>query len=921
MFTQLEKICCLIGIATAIVLASSSFATAQTIRNGEFDQNSDWWFPFGDFNVERTTTGFESVGGCAVTNRTAFWQGAGQEMMGSLEPGKDYHIEGYVRPAPGQSGTMRIGMYQTDDRGDLLFEIGDAVCLPDQWTRIQGGFTYDPQGDVEQLILVFNNSRTDLQHFDYILDSVKVTENDWRDEANDRIEQIRKRDVALSFVRSNGQPATDLSISASQVSHAFPFGCTLNDAFINNETYRDFFREHFNFATIEWFSQWKPTEKTQGVEDYTIADASVEFCQQNGIRVKAHALFWGNPDYRPSWLDQLGDGQLLGEMEERVTNAVSRFKSKAIGWDVNNEMLNFEYFQGRLGQDIRTWAFQRAREIDPQAKLFVNEFGIINYEAKARRYRELVDSLLANGAPVDGIGFQSHLDGMASPKGLEIAMDQFQDSGLGIWFTEYDTSHSNPNRRARALEDFYRYTFSRPETKGITMWGFWAGTHWRGADASIVDLDWTLNAAGQRYVDLRNEWSTDVEGSSGGSGQFAFRGFMGSYLVETTDAAGIANYHIVPVDQGEGVATATLVANPFNKSLSIYGTPEDDVFEFDSANPDVVMINGSATKIDLPVDATDIRFVGLSGNDRVDIKAPAEPQFLLVNENRLIVRDPALTVRFQDMETISVIAESVDSRITVTDSAADDVFESFENSSTMTSANTEVVVSGFGMVNAHSNFGNDVARIFDSPSIDKFTTDLHSVNVVTENATRQTVGFSQNLIESSIGLDTLLIQVGDEEKSIDVSPLLIAVNADEEQTGDQFEFSGFLQATFIVDEENSETINIVGNEEDETIRIAPNGSLYFGSGFRYVFDKDFRSFESSTDSPGEDRLVFRDTPGNETLSVAGNQCTIEGSSGSHSFQFLDAIFAFSREGGTDTATTSNPVANVRLFGDWNANQF
>ena len=919
MIAQLQKICCLIGIAMAIVLGSASLTTAQTIRNGNFDENTDWWFSFGDFNVRHIATGYESGPACEITDRTQFWQGPGQDIRGFLEPGKDYHIQGFIKPTGGASGLMRIGVYQTDDRGDLLFEVGEAFCPAGQWTKIQGGFTYDPEGEVEQHILVFNNARTDLQHFDFILDSVSVTENNWRDAANARIEEIRKRDVELSFVRSNGFPAPDLSVSVSQVSHAFPFGSTLNDVFREDEAYRDFFTEHFNSATIEWFSQWKPVEGVQGVEDYTIADASVAFCQENAIRLKAHALYWGNPDFRPQWLDDIGAGELFQEMNQRVNNAASRYKSKVIGWDVNNEMLNFDFFQEQLGQDIRVWMFQRAREIDPQAKLFVNEFGIANSEAKAIRYRQLVDSLLQGGAEIDCVGFQAHISGMASPKGLEITMDQFRDSGLGVWFTEFDTVHSNPQRRAQSLEDFYRYTFSRPETEGITMWGFWAGSHWRGPDASIVDQNWNINAAGQRYLALRDEWSTEAEGSGGGSGQFEFRGFMGSYLVETSDPAGIVNYHLVPVEQGQGAAQATLVANPFNESLSIYGTPGDDVFEFDSATPDIVLINGSATKID-QVDATDVRFVGLGGNDRVDIKAPEATQNLLVNENRMILRDPAMTVRFQDLDLVSVNAARVENTITVTDSASDDVFESFPQTSTMTSANTKLIVNGFGTVVAHSSFGNDQAKIFDGPTIDQFTSDLNVVNVKSGNLTRHTVGFSQNVIESSVGLDRIVLRVESEEKSIDVSPMSIAINIEGQPSSKEFLFNGFLQATFVVDEENSETINLIGGEEDETIRIAPNGSVFYGSGFRHVFDRDFRSFESLVDSPGEDRLIFRDMPASETLSVNGDTCSIQGDNLSLSFEFLDVIYAFSNAGGNDSATTSNPAAQIFLFGNWNSGQ-
>lgn len=915
-----------LGFAVAVLFASATFAPAQTIRNGDFDESISWWFAFGGGDVSETDTGYQSEIACLVSRRGESWHGAAQDIQGIFEPGQDYHIEAYIRPEPGKAGTMRVRVYQSDDRGDRVVEIGEAECLADQWTRIQGGFTYDPNGDVGALNLVFNNSEDDGQKFDFIIDAVKVTVNDWRDAADARIEEIRKRNVELNFVRSNGLPASGLSISIAQVSHAFPFGSALNDRFDTNETYRDFFMEHFDAATIEWFAQWKPVEVALGTEDYSIADSSVEFCLKNGIQLKGHALFWADERFRPTWLDDLGNDQLLQEMEQRITNAVSRYQQRLFGWDVANEMLNFEYFEERLGPDIRSWMFKKAREIDPQTKLFLNEYGVETSEAKAKRYRQLVDSLQVEGAIIDGVGFQSHFDGLVSPKGIEIAMEQFRDSGIGIWFTEFDAVHPDPVSRAKALEDFYRYAFSCPEAKGITMWGFWAGSHWLGADASIVDQDWTVNEAGQRYFDLMDQWTTETEGSSSGSGEFDFRGFLGSYLVSTTDARGTVNHHLVPVNEGEGAFDTTLVANPFDESLSVYGTSEDDVFEFDLAVPDVVWINGAATNLALRVETADVRFVGLGGNDQVKVYASIRAQNLLANQRRLIVRDPALTVRFEGMENVEILAADIDSRITLVDSGGDDVYESFPDISTLSSESTKLIVSGFGQVVAYSNFGNDVANLFDGPSVDKFATDLNFVNVKDENTIRQTIGFSQTVVESSAGLDTLEVRVGQEEKSIDVAPLSIDFSipaepaAGAESVAKQMQFLGMRNATFIVDTVNKETVNILGGEQSETIRIAPNGSVYYGEGFRYVFDRDFNNFESLVDTPGEDRLIYRDTAGDEFLSCNGESCVVEGDGFQHTFQFLDVVIAFSRAGGIDTAEISSPSANVRLFGDWNEGQ-
>ena len=50
----------------------------------------------------------------------------------------------------------------------------------------------------------------------------------------------------------------------------------------------------------------------------------------------------------------------------------------------------------------------------------------------------------------------------------------------------------------------------------------------------MVNLDWTLNADGQRFEDLMHEWTTVVDGATNSSGDFDFRGFAGTYDITVT---------------------------------------------------------------------------------------------------------------------------------------------------------------------------------------------------------------------------------------------------------------------------------------------------------------------------------------------------------------------------------------------------
>lgn len=80
------------------------------------------------------------------------------------------------------------------------------------------------------------------------------------------------------------------------------------------------------------------------------------------------------------------------------------------------------------------------------------------------------------------------------------------------------------------LQVMLRESFAHPSIEGIMLWGFWEGACSR-ENGQLVDSDKRVNAAGQRLIALREEWTTRLEGATEEFGQFAFRGFHGGYKV------------------------------------------------------------------------------------------------------------------------------------------------------------------------------------------------------------------------------------------------------------------------------------------------------------------------------------------------------------------------------------------------------
>jgi hypothetical protein len=166
-----------------------------------------------------------------------------------------------------------------------------------------------------------------------------------------------------------------------------------------------------------------------------------------------------------------------------------------------------------------------------------------------------------------------------NPQLTEARIDSLAELGLPIWISEYDSVNSNETVRADNLETLYRIAFSKEAVEGVLMWGFWAGSHWRGEDAAIVDLDWTINAAGQRYQSLLEEWTTKTNGVAGVQGRFDFRGVHGAYDIWLAPPGGQPTLRRLTLEPGSGPHVVTLVAHASGSKPILHNAEFDPASE------------------------------------------------------------------------------------------------------------------------------------------------------------------------------------------------------------------------------------------------------------------------------------------------------------------------------------------------------
>ena len=138
---------------------------------------------------------------------------------------------------------------------------------------------------------------------------------------------------------------------------------------------------------------------------------------------------------------------LYERMREHIHAVVNRYKDIVYCWDVVNEAIadggdnplrNSTFYQICGNDEFIKMAFIFAREADPKALLFYNDYNECNPQKRDRIY-EMVKRLKAEGAPIDGIGMQGHYNIYGPTKEeMEAALTKYSEIVDHIQVTELD---------------------------------------------------------------------------------------------------------------------------------------------------------------------------------------------------------------------------------------------------------------------------------------------------------------------------------------------------------------------------------------------------------------------------------------------------------------------------------------------------
>jgi endo-1,4-beta-xylanase len=271
---------------------------------------------------------------------------------------------------------------------------------------------------------------------------------------------------------------------------------------ITEPTYAQTLGREFDYVTPGNALKWGSVQPVDPDHwDFTQGDGIVAAAEANHQRIKGHNLVW-HQQLPPFVTTALTASQLVTYMTNNIRKEVGRYRGRMYAWDVVNEAiaddgsgLRVDVFSSLLGSGFIATAFREAHHADPFARLYYNDYGTETINAKSNAVFALVQGLIAQHVPIDGVGFQFHVDAATAPSTEDIVANlrRFTELGVSVNISELDVkvaslTSTEAERRASQRQVFHRVVAACRQVHGceaITTWGFTDKYSWLAPDETL----------------------------------------------------------------------------------------------------------------------------------------------------------------------------------------------------------------------------------------------------------------------------------------------------------------------------------------------------------------------------------------------------------------------------------------------------
>ena len=272
----------------------------------------------------------------------------------------------------------------------------------------------------------------------------------------------------------------------------------------------------FNMMVCENEMKFDALEPSRNDFRFGSADELVSLAQKNGMAIRGHCLVWHSQ--LPKWVSSDGKKndenwtreEALEIMRNHITKVMQHYKGKVREWDVVNECLDDDQsivrsnpdaytlrqqsvWQRAIGDDYVEWAFKYAHEADPDAELYLNDYGVeLQGKTKSLAFYNLAVSMKEKGIPIHGVGLQCHFSvGEVDGVKLNRTIRRFAEAGLKCIITELDmgipsTSAANLEEQARMYRMITDIVLNNDNCPSMVVWGIKDNDSWRSGSNPLL---------------------------------------------------------------------------------------------------------------------------------------------------------------------------------------------------------------------------------------------------------------------------------------------------------------------------------------------------------------------------------------------------------------------------------------------------
>lgn len=251
--------------------------------------------------------------------------------------------------------------------------------------------------------------------------------------------------------------------------------------------YQEIAAEEFNIVSTENSMKWGYINPEQGEYRFDGVDKISAFAIEKGMVLHGHPLIWYA--VLPTWIHESAIDERENIMLTFIDDVVSRYSGKVAIWDVVNEAFEDDgsfrdsvWFKA-MGESYIDKAFYRARQNDADGVLLYNEYDIGISGAKSDATFRLAQRLVNDNVPIDGVGFQMHVDADFNQYDQVAAnFQRIADLGLDVYVTELDVSiryGQTEQQQADVFANVLSLCLLQPACKATQIWGFTDRYSWR----------------------------------------------------------------------------------------------------------------------------------------------------------------------------------------------------------------------------------------------------------------------------------------------------------------------------------------------------------------------------------------------------------------------------------------------------------